>query len=159
MAQEYDQVSAYLRSRGYLHYEVSNFALPGLESRHNMRYWRGETVAALGPSATGLLALPEEAWRYKWRANGVEYDREVLGTQELRMERLYLSLRTHEGLDYISFWKTPENIQRIEELLTDWKRRSLALPDSPPGRAILTPSGFLLMDGLLGEVFKTFEDL
>ena len=41
---EYLVVSDYLRSHGFNHYEVSNFALPGFESKHNLKYWNSEPV-------------------------------------------------------------------------------------------------------------------
>ncbi|MEW6719733.1 MAG: radical SAM family heme chaperone HemW [Thermodesulfobacteriota bacterium] len=44
-----------LAAAGYLHYEISNFALPGQECRHNGKYWRREGYLGLGPSAHGLL--------------------------------------------------------------------------------------------------------
>ena len=41
---------------GYEHYEISSFASPGHESRHNMTYWADESYIGLGPSACGYLA-------------------------------------------------------------------------------------------------------
>ncbi len=47
----YLSASQYLREHGYEHYEVSNFAKKGMESRHNMKYWTGEEYLGFGPSA------------------------------------------------------------------------------------------------------------
>ena len=47
----YLMASQYLREHGYEHYEISNFAKKGLESRHNMKYWLGEEYIGFGPSA------------------------------------------------------------------------------------------------------------
>ena len=44
-----------LREAGYVHYEISNFALPGCESRHNLTYWRNESYYAAGAGAHGYL--------------------------------------------------------------------------------------------------------
>lgn len=49
-----------LRGAGYLHYEISNFARPGKECRHNLKYWRRDGYLGFGPSAHGLL-FPGEA--------------------------------------------------------------------------------------------------
>jgi len=44
-----------LTSRGYRHYEISNYALPGKESRHNLKYWRYQPYAGFGPGAHSFL--------------------------------------------------------------------------------------------------------
>ncbi|MEI8346544.1 MAG: radical SAM protein, partial [Pseudomonadota bacterium] len=54
-SKEYLDCCQLLEERGYHHYEVSNFALPGKESKHNLRYWKSQVVAALGPSAVGFF--------------------------------------------------------------------------------------------------------
>jgi len=51
---------AALRAAGYRHYEISNFALPGRQARHNTRYWLGQTVLAVGVAAHG------QAGRRRW---------------------------------------------------------------------------------------------
>ena len=47
--------SQYLKEHGYEHYEISNFAKKGMESRHNMRYWLGEEYLGFGPSAASYF--------------------------------------------------------------------------------------------------------
>jgi oxygen-independent coproporphyrinogen-3 oxidase len=47
----YERAVAMLQSAGYLHYEVSNFALPGYESRHNLKYWTSAPYYAYGAGA------------------------------------------------------------------------------------------------------------
>ena len=69
IATEYIEVSDFLKESGFNHYEVSNFSREGYESRHNLAYWESKSVAALGPSSTGLLADEEGALRYKWKAS------------------------------------------------------------------------------------------
>jgi oxygen-independent coproporphyrinogen-3 oxidase len=58
VAEMYAMARRALGAAGYVHYETSNFARPGRESRHNRKYWRREEVAALGPAAHGLLFPP-----------------------------------------------------------------------------------------------------
>ena len=55
VARMYAATRETLRAAGYLHYEISNFARPGRECRHNLKYWRRDGYLGLGPSAHGLL--------------------------------------------------------------------------------------------------------
>lgn len=61
VARMYDTARETLGSAGYRHYEISNFAMPGHECRHNGKYWRRERYLGLGPSAHGLLFPGESA--------------------------------------------------------------------------------------------------
>src|SRR5665811_532905 len=54
----YATVTDRLCAAGYRRYEVSNYALPGHESRHNLGYWRGEDYVGLGASACLLYTSP-----------------------------------------------------------------------------------------------------
>ncbi|MEL6686647.1 MAG: radical SAM family heme chaperone HemW [Pseudomonadota bacterium] len=54
-ASGFDLILATLGAQGYRHYEVSNFAKPGHESRHNLAYWRGQDYVGVGPGAHGRL--------------------------------------------------------------------------------------------------------
>jgi oxygen-independent coproporphyrinogen-3 oxidase len=51
MADAYEYARSFLRNAGYRQYEISNFALPGFESRHNKKYWRLEPYFGLGAGA------------------------------------------------------------------------------------------------------------
>jgi len=145
--EEYLFVSEYLRSRGFHHYEVSNFALPGFESKHNQKYWKGESVAALGPTGTGYFAINDnKAIRYKWKVTKAEVEIEELGESELALEKTYLSLRTSEGLKI-----TP----KFHPLYLDWIKKNYATEDN--GFIKLNSSGFLLLDSLMNDLF-VFEE-
>lgn len=61
VARMYEAARETLGAAGYRHYEISNFCRPGRECRHNMKYWRREGYAGLGPSAHGLLFPGEGA--------------------------------------------------------------------------------------------------
>jgi oxygen-independent coproporphyrinogen-3 oxidase len=61
VARMYTAARETLRTAGYRHYEISNFARPGKECRHNLKYWRREGYLGLGPSAHGLLFPGESA--------------------------------------------------------------------------------------------------
>lgn len=145
--EEYLFVSEYLRAQGFHHYEVSNFALPGFESKHNLKYWRGESVAALGPTGTGYFALKtERALRYKWKVSHGEVELEELGPSELEMEETYLSLRTSLG------WKPKEQSEKLSQVFQTWVNRGYGSVNE--GRMILNSSGFLMLDSLMDDLFR-----
>lgn len=142
--EEYLFVSDYLKGKGFHHYEVSNFALPGFESQHNFKYWRGESVAAIGPTGTGYLSLGNKsALRYKWKVTRPDYEVELLGEEEINLERLYLSLRTSDGLTMKS---------GLHEVVENWSRNQYAYLEGD--RVKLTSLGFLMLDSLMDDLFR-----
>ncbi len=92
-------------------YEVSNHAMPGQESRHNLVYWRGGDWVGVGPGAHGRLTLDgvrtgietERAptgWLRAVEQNGTgESAREALSEVEAAEERLMMGLRLSEGVE------------------------------------------------------------
>lgn len=141
-------VSEYLRSNGFNHYEVSNFALAGYESRHNMKYWQSSSVAAIGPTGTGLIMKSkEEALRYKWKVSSSDFEIELLGESELALESMYLSLRTTEG-----FKPSAQERGLYHTVFMSWQERNLAIWDG--AKVILNPSGFVILDSLMDEIFR-----
>lgn len=55
-AEQYELAGALLRQQGYTHYEISNWAKPGRECRHNLTYWRNQPYLGLGAGAHGFAA-------------------------------------------------------------------------------------------------------
>jgi oxygen-independent coproporphyrinogen-3 oxidase len=152
---EYLQASRFLVERGYHHYEVSNFALPGRESRHNPVYWFGEPYLGLGSSAHSYLH-PRRRWNLRdWEAYSRALtdrrlplqEEEILDQEALRMERIWLGLRTEDGLDMSGL---PEMAQ---ELGRAWAQVGLAREEA--GALRLTPSGWLLLDELTVEMERS----
>ena len=94
---QYDLLCARLGEAGYHHYEVSNFSLPGYEAVHNSAYWRRVPYVGLGPGAHSLSEGSVRSWNSE---DLVEYSREeeVLTPEDIRVERIMLSLRTDVGI-------------------------------------------------------------
>ena len=98
-----------LRKAGYAHYEISNFALPGFEARHNSAYWHHKPYAGFGPGAHSFISPNVRQWNepdlqayLKAGRNGdfsVVQGRETLNEEQLMMERVMLGLRTSAGLE------------------------------------------------------------
>ncbi|MBE0607367.1 MAG: radical SAM family heme chaperone HemW [Deltaproteobacteria bacterium] len=98
---------------GYRHYEISNFARPGMECGHNLKYWRRDGYLGLGPSAHGLL-FPREVAPFGLRtanpASLPDYARALgegrrpwestrtCGRDDAWKESLIFGLRTSEGV-------------------------------------------------------------
>src|SRR3989475_2133916 len=107
MADSYEFACERLREAGYDHYEISNWALPGFRSRHNLKYWRREPYLGFGAGAHSFDG------RWRWAnahdpaayAAAIEQGRlpieqleEVTPKQALE-EELFLGLRQLEGID------------------------------------------------------------
>ena len=149
-------MSEYLRNKGFIHYEVSNFSLPGKEGRHNFKYWKGESVAALGPSATGFLSKGEEGIRYKWNNLTNNFSKEEITPEKFKLERLYTFFRTSLGVHPEEFFQGDE-LEKLEKLAEIWLERGFLKELSP--RLILSPRGLLMVDSLMEDIFlniKTF---
>jgi len=96
----------YLREAGYLHYEISNFSLPGSESKHNSNYWKGEHYLGLGPSAHSFNGVSRQ-WNVaslneyiaKTSAGESCFEMEQLTPDQRYNEYVMTSLRTMWGCD------------------------------------------------------------
>jgi oxygen-independent coproporphyrinogen-3 oxidase len=144
MAAFYDRACARLASAGYVHYEISNWALPGLESRHNLKYWQRQPYCGFGAGAHSFNG------RQRW-ANAhdpsvyvttisqgrfpIEQLAEVSRDEALE-EELFLGLRQLGGIDLSRIESEyGTNLQpRVEELralgLVEWNGTRLRLsPD------------------------------
>jgi len=104
-AAAFELTSTVLARYGLDRYEVSNFAAPGEESRHNQAYWRGDHYLGLGPSASAYLpahgpfgARIKQRPLKGWLA-GAAPEVDVLDVDSYILERLLTGLRTREGVD------------------------------------------------------------
>ncbi len=145
-AAEFLEADQYLTARGFEHYEVSNYARPGHRAVHNGSYWRGASYLGLGPSAhsyfDGIRQWNLREWEAYQRAvaagsSPVE-GRETLDADARALERLYLGLRTSDGL--------PSNALPAD-LRAAWTRSGWVLASGDGIR--LTPEGWLRMDALV----------
>lgn len=125
--QALDTASALLATRGYEHYEISNYAMPGERCRYNLNVWNGEDYIGFGPAAASRSGL----WRWTnapdldaYSANGQgdhpPRDTETLTPSSDAAERLLFRFRLSDAVDLeaiaiqygtaahrlVPFWKT-----------------------------------------------------
>ncbi len=110
-AEMYAAALRFLPEHGYEHYEISNFARPGRQCRHNLLYWRNDTTRAVG---AGAFAFADGVRRTNARPVG-EYVklmherghavilRENLEPEDSARETAFLRLRTRQGVDKADF--------------------------------------------------------
>ena len=138
-----------LESAGIVQYEISNFAKPGFESRHNLAYWTFKPYLGLGPSAHSYLA-PR---RFSNVAGTPEYVslvldvkettamEETLTPQQQWLERLFLGLRLPAGVEEGSV-PGPESEALVAE----------GLLERCAGRLALTRRGRVLCDAVTARL-------
>ena len=114
----YDIVEQILKKEGFVHYEVSNWAKPGYESKHNLTYWRNEEYYGCGLGASGYI----KDIRYKNTVNLSQYlnrvfvyEKENVSDKDKLTYQIMLNLRTVEGLN-IAFIKNKD--KEIQELIS-----------------------------------------
>lgn len=144
-------------SEGWEHYEVSNYARPGHRSRHNLAYWHHRPYIGLGASAHSFFlgkrwANGSSVERYIDAVrNGmppVEFE-EVLDEQQLAREKLFLGLRTSEGIcrkDFIAPSGEEFFTEERHRLLATYVREGFLTYEMDCWRP--TPKGLLFADGI-----------
>jgi len=128
--QMYTQAIESTKAAGLEQYEISNFALPGHESRHNLAYWRNEEYLAYGPGAVGCFNTKQGKYRFtnlkhpEGYSSAVEsgkplhFEHEILSERDQNFERLMLGIRLNEGLDITNLNLDLSGIKK--SLARDW---------------------------------------
>lgn len=106
-SEEFLFLSEYLPSKGLKHYEISNFAKEGMESRHNSAYWKARPYLGLGPSAHSYDGKDVRSWNVAnntlylkaLEKNQLAVHRENLSEKDQYNERIMIGLRTRKGVD------------------------------------------------------------
>ena len=147
---------------GWGHYEVSNYAARGEQSRHNLHYWRGGAYVGLGAAAVGCLDHgPGRAERWRNDPNPRRYltqttlvtETEALGPDEIIRESLMLGLRTIEGMHL------PDTERRAGKNPVEGREREI---ETALGRGDLVRDGqwlrvpqsrWLKLDGIVRDLF------
>lgn len=150
-AEMYELMVGKTAAADYLQYEISNFALPGYESKHNSKYWLCEPVYAFGVSAHSFdskkrWANERDTSKYvELIENGDNSIAQIniLTNEELRGEYAFLGLRLTKGLN-LTEYKARFGIDLRTEYLLEWKRlQSAELIELTDNNLRLTKKGML----------------
>jgi oxygen-independent coproporphyrinogen-3 oxidase len=152
---------------GLLPYEVSNYARPGSESRHNLAYWRYADYAGIGPGAHGrvmvggrLLATRRhrapEPWaeRVEAQGHGTTHEDAVAPPERAR-EALLMGLRLAEGID--EAWFAARTGLALDEAIDGAvlaQGIAEAYLERAGGRLRALPEGLVRLDALLGALVR-----
>ena len=147
------------RSRGFIHYEISNFAREGYISKHNSSYWKQIPYLGLGPSAHSFDTVSRQ-WndsnlkRYLQSVESgvIPFEREELDKITMFNEYLMTSLRTMWGIDL-------EHVERVyDKELHDYlvnlseKYIRYGLMHRNKNTLVLTDQGKMISDNIIGEL-------
>lgn len=159
-----DAAARMLRAHGLHRYEISSFAIPGMESRHNLAYWRMHPWAAAGPGAVGLLPrngyathfTGSRAFRQYIERDDYAVTPEPLSPQELCEEYLMGGFRMTRGVSnealYTVFGQTLQDL--IPATLETWRRY---VDDDMTAFVALSEEGQLLLNRFLVDAFTELD--
>ncbi len=155
----YLQAVRFLEREGYGQYEISNFARPGFESRHNLKYWTLEPYLGFGPGAHSDFGGRRFSWArdldgYIYGAlngNPPAGENAAVSQAERAGEYLMLGLRTADGISGDRYEKKyGGDFAPVQEKMTEFQERGWARMRD--GNWRLTPEGFQLSNQLIGQV-------
>lgn len=158
-ADMYEKIIELLTKNGYIHYEISNFSLPGFESKHNLSYWKNKNYYGFGLGASGY----EGNERY---TNAMTFKRYFenpvsksfsypLTPQEITEDEIYLGLRCAEGINIECF---------NEKFNVNFKKKYIDIIEKytqtghlqiKNGNLFLTTKGMLISN----EIFSEFIEI
>lgn len=157
----YNAGCAELKAQGFEHYEISNFAKPGMRCRHNAAYWNFDEYIGIGTAASSFF----DGKRY---TNIKEIDRyiklmkipgdpaeisEVIDAEKAVKEYIMLKLRTSDGISYGEFGERFgfDFNERYSKITLKYKDTGLAIEGG--GRFSLTEKGFFVSNSIISSFF------
>ena len=151
----YDEACSFAARTGYRHYEISNYAKAGFESRHNLRYWKKEDYLAFGLAAYATF----DSVRYAHTEKLSEYLAgarapracEFLSEQEEDCERVMLGLRTADGVPEVLLLKVAG--EEKSSFLARCEKEGYF--SKKEGRLFLTEDGMYVSNAILCELLPS----
>ncbi|MGH8000657.1 MAG: radical SAM family heme chaperone HemW [Brasilonema sp.] len=161
----YRMAQQILTGAGYEHYEISNYAQPGHQCRHNRVYWENRPYYGFGMGAASYVegkrfTRPRKTKEYyQWVQDGGMIDCEVTLANEVLLETLMLGLRLANGLSLAVLAQQfgEEKVEKIHEYLQPHFEKGWV--EVVEGRLRLSdPDGFLFSNVVLAGLFKDLAE-
>ena len=161
-ADMYSYAAEMLERYGYKQYEISNFAAPGYESRHNLKYWNMDDYMSFGPGAHSCIG----SVRYSYvkdlkdyiqgvkRGSSIVDEYQVIDSLEKSVEYLMLGMRTARGISKYDYnVRCQSDWRPIEQVLQAFREKGWA--ELTEDRWHFTVPGFLISNTLIGILLET----
>ena len=152
-------IDEFMKSRGFTHYEISNFCKPGFQARHNMAYWTHESYLSFGPSAHSYskpnsIRFKNFSSLHKYAECLIQEKKlpvewtESLSENDQELEKWLLAIRLDRGFprDWI------QSSNKHEKLKVLIEKGYLETHPEFPDRLRATPRGFAISDALVREL-------
>lgn len=161
MMESYRGAAEFLKQQGFIHYEISNFARKGKESRHNLKYWKRQATIALGPSAHGYFRGTRtrnpaslEEWSARLERNEFPYEESFKETPGEKLENeIIFGLRLSEGIAFGTLESyLVESGRDAEKVLSPLIAHGYGTMEN--GRFKLTLDGFCLSNEIISFILS-----
>ena len=159
-ARQYVILQSMLQAAGFDQYEVSNFAQPGFESKHNQSYWLGKHYLGIGPSAHSYDGVSRQ-WNVSNNAKYIQaiqsgelvFEKEVLTDEQKYNELVMTGLRTKQGIDIKRLKSLGSRFVKYLEKQAGTYLEQNQMMSLASGNIALVPSAYFLSDGIAAELF------
>ena len=157
----YNHLVAECKKRGFIQYEISNFAKKGYESKHNLNYWNSGWYLGVGPSAHSFNAKSRQ-WNISKNSeyivlnnkNKPFFEKEILERNQIVNEFIFLSLRTISGINkekIKTLLSSFDLFNQFKKNITRWI--SLGCIIEKEDRYILSDKGKIKADYIASDLF------
>lgn len=158
----FERTEELLTSHGFTRYEISNYALPGQDSRHNLAYWQGRTYLGLGPGAAGHYPAGREGILTVRRTNphlhdwlaGERGEAVPVDATEYVTDALFMGLRLRSGIDLADLSRRSgvDVLERYGAVIARNVKRGLLVLDGLNLRA--APGGWWVLNRVVTEFME-----
>ncbi len=156
---------------GYAHYEISNYARPGFECRHNLTYWHNQPYYGFGLGATSYVGrvrfsrprtrVDYASWVKQYVKSGGSIDGDPVSDVDLVLETFMLGFRLATGLsiDTLQYNLKPKIFERFLRSIEPYMRKGwIEVNEKDRHVRLSDPEGFLFSNVVLADLFEQFDD-